>query len=541
MVSVATHANLIASSSNRVVSVATHANLMPPYHHTSVATHANLIPWQMPVTLSIGTSQALLTMDLFTGAQSSTLSMGTSQPSLTLIAQLTPNPVSLLLQTAIASLGAIVYMTPNSTTLAFNVSSTHLSTQIATVIKEQFVKVYTNTGVFIDVWRDAPLVGSGNFSGPQFALNTVGGQVTIKLPRSFDNFDETGDPRGMGTIGPGNIVQIWVVDHAPIPLNRLVWQGYIDAYTPSIDNQGNEQIEILLTPFDAVLGDVQFIGTQQFGTAGNSATYVDTVTMFNWPFLNTNAVTAHPYTYPLTIDAGNPFSSGSLYQLQFHNQTVASFFENVRSISPQNWYWFVTQNKTVIFRQQGATPQHKFTIGKDISQPQYQKNYSNLKNYIYVKGTGVSAIAQGSDISTYGQRTLTIVEPRLIDQTTCQAYANAVLTNTDRVDYRSKLTIVDYRGDINTSIGYDIEILSVGDTCQIINPYHNATNTLWDQALWDTDLWDYPVTAVLYQTVIIASLIYNFDSVDIELSTLQPSQDKFLTDLANRFFTYATY
>src|SRR6185437_13602404 len=304
---------------------------------------------------------------------------------------------------------------------------------------------------------------------------------------------------------------------------------------PSIDESNTETIQITLTPFDTVLGDVKFIGTQNFGTAGSPGTYVDPVTMFNWPFGNNDPVTGNPYPNPLTLDPANPSSSGATYQLQFHNQSLAEFFEAVRTIAPQNWFWRTNHaTKTVTFAQAATTPTHTFIVGKHINQPQYEKDYTTLKNDIYVVGTGVTARATSADVSIYGRRTLVIVEPRLIDAATATRYAQATLAEQDVVQYRSTITIVDNRGD-TSGLGYDIETIQVGQTCRIENPNHNAGNTLWDQAVWDVDVWDASPGAQINQTVTIAGLTYQFDSVQLELAILQPSQDRFLLDLALQY------
>ncbi|MBA3823285.1 MAG: LamG domain-containing protein [Ktedonobacterales bacterium] len=563
----------------------------------------------------------------------------------------------------------------------------------AIITKQQVVKVYSAAGAFLDVWRDAPLLGDqGNASGataPKFAVNAVTSQVTVTLPRSFDNFDEAGDRRGRGTVGAGNVVQFWTYDNGTLTNGRLVYQGYIDGYQPAIDDADNETVQVMLTPFDTALGDVQFIGTQNFGVAGSATTYVDPAAMFKWPFapviaatssstvtagtttaitvsnatnmtpgytlflrgtgvdsaktntptilsivgntvtftaaiptnsysntiiiagiapltsvtvvtggstsaltvsattglavnmsvgivgtggdvgkaematilsivgsvvtftaplvnsysatigigpaLSFDLITNRPYTYPLTLDAGNPAQAGSPYQLQFHNQNLADYFEAVRTLAPQNWFWRTNHDTlTVSFAQAPTTPTHTFVVGKHINQPQYQKDYNTLKNDIYVKGTGVTSRATGSDIALYGRRTLTIVEPRIIDQHTCDRYAAAVLAQQDVVQYRSTINVVDNRGDLS-NLGYDIETIKVGQTCRIENPQFNAEQTLWDQAGWDVDSWDFLPTAQINQTVVIAGLTYQFDTVQLELSILQPSQNRFLTNLARQF------
>lgn len=404
----------------------------------------------------------------------------------------------------------------------------------ANVLKEQYVKVYDKNGNFLDLWRDAPLVGQSGFDAPKFAINTLNSQVMITLPRAFDSFDEGGDSIGRGTVAAGNTVQLWVVDNAGIPDGRLVYQGKIDGYAPEIDDDSSEKVVVTITPFDAALGDTTFFGTQNFGTPSAPTTYVDPVSMFNYPFKTTNSITSQPFTSPLTLDPTNPVQSGVTWQSQWHNESASAFFERVRIIAPSNWFWRANADKTVSFRQADTLARHTFIIGKHLAKPQFQKYYQNLKNDIIVIGTGCQARVTGADVNVYGQRTEVINEPRIIDSATCTHYAQAVLAQLDQVDYRSTITVVDIRGDASGA-GYDIECIQVGDTCKLSDPGRAASASLWDASLWDSSSWDFPPTATINQVVTIAGLTYNFDTVDLELSSLQPSQDRFLIELAQRF------
>lgn len=406
---------------------------------------------------------------------------------------------------------------------------------VPVITKQQIVKVYSPSNVFVDILRDCPLLGASGGPAPQTAVNTVSSQVTVTLPRPFDDFDESGASVGRGTIGAGNFLQFFVYDNGPLVTGRMVWQGYIDEYKPQVDDKNQETVTLTVTPIDAVLGDVQFIGAQLFGTAGNAGTYVDPVTMFNWIFTNTNVVTGNPYPAPLTLDPANPTTSGSVYMAELHNQSLAQWFEAVRTIAPNNWFWTVTPQKTVIFKASSASYRWTFIVGKNIATPQFQRSFMNLKNYIYMKGTAVTATAAGTDIAQYGQRSYVIAEPRIVDQTTANRYAASLLNQYDRVDYRSVLRIVDFRGDL-AGLGFDIELLRIGDTCRVINMINTQQLVLWDAASWDIDLHNFSATNPVGATVlVITSITYAFDYVDIEVSSLQPSQNRFLIDLQQQF------
>lgn len=409
--------------------------------------------------------------------------------------------------------------------------------------KLQVVKVYDVNGNFIDVWPDAPLLGQGQSdTAPVYAINTIQAQITVTLPRAYDNIQIGGvSGTGSGTITPGNVVEFWVYDTNTLIYGKRVWFGYIDGYIKTIAQDGGETVQVTLTPFDTVLGDNQFVGTQYFGSPGVSSTYVDTMTMFNWPFTNLDPVTNQYYTNPLSSNSSTP--TGNLFQLTFQNQSIADFFESIRGLSPDGYYWRcnhyaldirtnLTSNRSVVFQKAASTAYHTWIIGKHVTVPQATETYQTLKNYIYVQGTGVKAVALGSDMALYGKRTYVINEPRIFDQASADQLAQSVLAQLDKPDLRATFSIADIRGD-TTGLGYDIEDIRAGDTCRIINPFQKNEESFWDVSLWDNSIWDFTPDAFFNTVMTVAGFTYKYDSVDVQTSTLQPSQDRIIASLAN--------
>jgi hypothetical protein len=479
-----------------------------------------------------------------------------------------------------------------------------------TVYKQQMVLVYTSAGQFLDVWRDAPLL-----AGVKFAINSAATPIRVKLPRSFDSFDEAGEPNSRGTIGQGNIVQYYLFGPGLPASGLLKFQGIIDSYQPMIDERGEESVTVTLTPYDAIVADHGLTTEQTFGTVGVPGTYVDPVTIFNWWFSNTDPATGAPYAAPLTLDASNPATSGNAVAYTFSNQSLSSIFETIRQMLPANWFWRVNQDKTVTLNVPPTTAQHQFLIGQHITAPQYRKDWTKLKNVVQVVGaagltvqltaalaastqytslsvtalpialvsgqqlvlnnggstaflvtlsanaaqgattvsvssfnTGansypvntvvgilVQATKSGSDLSTFGKRVMQVADNRITDWNTAAAVAQGYLTTYDQMILRTRLRIVDYRGDANPGLGYDIETIKPGDTCQIIDPLGNTSTTVWDQAIWDTSVWDYAPGAALNQVAIIYEVDYQWDYVDITLGGFLPNQDRELAQVAIRF------
>lgn len=150
----------------------------------------------------------------------------------------------------------------------------------------------------------------------------------------------------------------------------------------------------------------------------------------------------------------------------------------------------------------------------------------------------IQGLVHGSDLGTFGKRLYQLVDSRITDQAIANLLATATLAELDQMLIRTKVRLIDYRGDANVGLGYDIESIRVGDTCQIINPYGVTNTSLWDQAVWDTNVWDYAPGAALNLVVQIVGLTYGFDYVDLELAQFAPAQQRSVLQLQQDLLQY---
>lgn len=468
-------------------------------------------------------------------------------------------------------------------------------------VKTQMVFVYSSTGTFLDVWRDAPLLG-----GFKEAINSAPQPLRVTLPRLFDSFDQAGIAGNIGTIGQGNLVKYYLFGPG-LPVGGLLrYQGTIDKFEPAISESGAEQVTVTITPPGAAVGDNGLVGTLQMGSAtatssstavagpgsativvasasglvvgayipidtganleyvtitalsgtnltatfarAHSGTYsvggpMDPVAMFLYWFSTNDPYTSLPYTQPLTLDsAGSLTSSTTQTWYTWQNQDLASIWNTIilmlRNDSP-NWYWrinpagTVTLNKTPTI----SPAQNVLYVGKHLAVPQYAQDWMNLRNLVLVVGSSpsVSSVASGSDLLTFGHRGYSVADTRITTQAQASVLANGYLTALDRAIFRGQYRVVDYRGDAQVGIGYDIESMKVGQSVQIVTPRGaSGSNTLtWDAGLWDGGaVWGGPVSAAENQVVQVVSISYDFDAITIETGNFGPSQDIALIKLA---------
>lgn len=108
-------------------------------------------------------------------------------------------------------------------------------------MKTYLYKVYDQNDNFIKTWTDV----TSNFEVSE-EINTVGGEVRVTLGRKIDQLGEDSD------LVINNKVKIYVSDKDLID-GDLIFQGYISAYTPYYDEDGD--VEVVLYGFGYDLND----------------------------------------------------------------------------------------------------------------------------------------------------------------------------------------------------------------------------------------------------------------------------------------------
>lgn len=433
--------------------------------------------------------------------------------------------------------------------------------------KFQVVKVYDPTGLFIDVIRDAPYLSCKE------NISAAADTVKIMLPRAIDAFDGAGQPGSKGTIVMGNIVQWWVYGAGLPSTGLLKYQGTIDEINPKLDESGTESVQVTVTPFSQILGD-HGVGTTaiNFGTAGNSATYLDTAVIlksfFTGSYIDTSGntvsvldpITSKPYADPFTLDPASLSTTGQLVQFLFQSQKLISMQNNLLSLSTNSYFTRWNQNKTAFFGKIPTDPTHTLYLGQDISSLEYSISNMPRKNVIVVQGAGsVKATATGSSVSSIGERVYFKADDRITDQNTAQFLANGILSILDRETVRAVVKVPDYRGSAQQGLGYDIETFKVGQTVKILDARAPSTSTAgtgakWGSMVWGRDKWGAPASqsiwgsflwgqanwsasvGTIFNTVnTIMSIQYDYFSVTLELGARQPSLSRALFDLEMRF------
>jgi hypothetical protein len=262
--------------------------------------------------------------------------------------------------------------------------------------KFQQVFVYTpDNQTFIDVLRDAPLL-----AGFKETISAGVSPLRVQLPRSFDFYDQAGIINGRGTIAQGNVIRYYLFGPNLPTMGLLRFQGYIDTIEPEIKDSGEECVTITIVPFSSVIADHGISQDVEFGTSSTASTYVDPLIMFYYFFNTIDPITGRNFMYPLTWDISNPTASGTKCHYKFTNQNLQSIFDTFLLMLPSNWYYRINPDNTFTIRLPNTLPDHTLYVGKNINNPQYRLDWSQLYNVICYKGGTADGVTTSSVVAT---------------------------------------------------------------------------------------------------------------------------------------------
>lgn len=400
--------------------------------------------------------------------------------------------------------------------------------------KIQVVKVYDASGNYLGIWNDAP-----RMTGYKQTVNCADGQVKLVLPRKIDQWSS--DP----TIALQNQVKI-VLFGPNLPVSGLLkFNGFIDAIEPNGDANHSESVTVTLTPWSAAIGDHGYGGNLQFTT-------VDAISGFWSYWFNTiDPLTSVPYTYPLVQDPANPTSFGTTVSYLVQNLDMKSIDDTaIAMLGASAYFWRPNSSNTVTLAQYATAAQHTFLLGKHIRSLSYSQDNTQRKNVVVFVGgtpsghttpimaTAVGASARPASEGGIGERLLMQQDSRITDQATADLVANNLLALYDRPIIRGKLTLVDVRGS-NNGLGYDIETVKTGEMVTIINESGASQPTsVWGNFVWGQSRYGSAGGPIFNSLQPIVAVTYNWDSLDVEIGMLAPSQDRQLAALRRTLQDY---
>jgi hypothetical protein len=287
-----------------------------------------------------------------------------------------------------------------------------------------------------------------------------------------------------------------------------------------------------LNEFVAITGDRYFITNVNSG---------DT----SVPFLSVDPSTIMEGVIDANIRAGGvvTYSDDSIdltattVSYTFNVNTVLEGVRKCLELAPENWYWYIDYATGYLhFHEKSGTPDHQFSLERDIIDARFEKRVEEIVNVIYFTGGdtggGVNFYKKytiPASIAKYGARAMKYSDQRVILTATADTIANSILATRSEPELRVTLEILDSNNE--QGVGYDIESINVGDVVAVRNVSQTVGLSSWDVARWDDGYFDFNIYNLSSLVMQVQRLEYNEGSVKLYASTIATDVNKRIEDI----------
>lgn len=378
-------------------------------------------------------------------------------------------------------------------------------------------KVYSQEGVFLDTWDDVA-------NDPQFAVVINGGAVEmqIRLARKTEDFGEEMDVKF------NNEVQVWCFDN-DAPNGIKVFSGFISRYEP-VNDGPMDYIAVYCLGYHSKLSD--FIYENSQGETEITHNSKDPGKIAE-DILNK----AQALGLPISWNEDTLQKTGTVVSYTFNINTAMEALDQVLSLSPAGWYWYVDAEKKYHLHPKKEQATHIFTVGKEIFYIQPAKRVENVVNNILFIGGVPDGQSEAlyrryqrpASIQNYGLKTIKKTDQRIKLTETMDIVADSILDALEIPEIRTVIRVKD--NDYDRDSGYDIESIKIGDTCKIRNYQDSFNSSKWDVMLWDVDFWDFNVRNLTEAVMQIVEIRYAPDFVELVVSSKIPDVSKRVEDI----------
>lgn len=178
-------------------------------------------------------------------------------------------------------------------------------------------------------------------------------------------------------------------------------------------------------------------------------------------------------------------------------------------LAPQNWWWFVDpSNGIVYFKPLSQEVDHKFILGKHLSELEIEYSLEDVVNTVYFSGGdtggGVNLVTNQSNeesVAQYGTWLKTPSDNRVTDESTADIISESLINQFKDPRFKTSITIPAYK--------YDIGTINIGEIVGFGN-FNSLIDSLQLQ---------------------IMRADYSGDAVTLDLDILPPSQSKRIEDI----------
>lgn len=313
--------------------------------------------------------------------------------------------------------------------------------------KEIYIKTYDTSGNIKGFFYD--------FVFSQFtqSLNSGLGELQVTIPRKFDDF-------GLNdTIAKDYEIRLIVSDQDG---TTTQYSGRVDEIVSSVSDKESVTLrcsgyvsELALNLLEGSSNSVRIeYSSQEIGSI-----IEDLIDKHRTSF--SDAVVNYTGT-----SIGNTSKN---ITIKFFASYVLDAIKQVLSHADEDWCFYVDVDNNVVLKEISTTPDHYFVLGSDVSRLEIKDtNKQKRTKYLFYNGQTTDdpdvILKRYSDGSS-DRRFEIVRDDRITDTTTSDEKGDRFVDT-----YKNGLQTVRARIlDSNLGSGYDIESVSVGDTCKFLN------------------------------------------------------------------------
>lgn len=387
--------------------------------------------------------------------------------------------------------------------------------------KTVFARVSTSAGTFLKDWFQI------DFRGYEKTLNGGVGECVIGYGVEFDYDGQD--------LREGNDVEILLRDGDTLDDadalggTRTIYKGYISLIERTINGSG-EQVTVHILGYSTLLSLDILRDGDQTTLYSHDTTGLTTVVADLEPadighmarsiidqFQAADGSNSGRVFYDLTDIP----DTGTDATYTFIQKTYREALDALKSLAPENVYYYIDEIGRVTFKEIPSTPTHTFIFGRQISEMRVERSLEKVRNValIWAPGIGYYHYEDAASIALYGRRAERINDYGIGDTGAFNAAGAKFLAENKEPSVKIITTIIDNNNDHDK--GYDIEEIKPGDTCRLLG----FSSTLSD---------------IFRDNMLITRVRYNLDSVEIEvelnksgLVDTQARQGRNIADIGN--------
>ena len=225
--------------------------------------------------------------------------------------------------------------------------------------------------------------------------------------------------------------------------------------------------------------------------------------------------------------------TGTTVSYTFNTNTTLEGVKKVLELAPAGWYFYIDQATNMLhFHNKASVATRRFILGRDLIELKPEKRTEDIVNIIYFTGGGTPALftkyTRAGSVGLYGNRAARYVDQRVTVAATAATIAGALLDQRQAPELRLSFEVVDTM--VDSSIGYDLETITIGDTVGLRNT-GGVGSSLWDVAQWDVDYWDFNIKDISTAILQIVRMEKSPESAKIYCSTVPPDVSKRIEDI----------